>query len=230
MSFHVGSGCKNAQDYYNVIKNCRELFDIARNQYSYEFHLLDLGGGFSALTACSTTEKASRINEALDEFFPERCDSTLRIIAEPGRYFAEKIFTLFVPICSKKVLSNGSQVFSIDDSSKEVDNVMYYMTEGLFSGFLNYVVIDSGMPKLKPTAFYSKGEFFMNDENIDHTPESVIWGPTCHGHDCISRELKLPMLDIGDWIVFENFGAYSMAASTSFNGFSNAKVYWLDNY
>ena len=228
VSFHVGSGCKNPNAYYHAIKNCRQLFDFAKDELNYEFHFLDLGGGFSDLGNNSMFMKsASAIKEGLEEFFPEDyvSDGRLRIIAEPGRYFAQKIFTLVVSISSKKLLCNGSQVTSADDPNTQVDKVMYYVNEGLYSGF-NCVIFDHAVPKA--AAVYRKEALLVLDENIECVYNSVIWGPTCDGIDCISRELELPTLEVGDWIVFDNFGAYTMAASSSFNGFPPSKILWVD--
>lgn len=46
---------------------------------------------------------AQAINVALEEHFPET--SGVRIIAEPGRYFAASVFTLCTNIIAKRVVS-----------------------------------------------------------------------------------------------------------------------------
>lgn len=48
---------------------------------------------------------------------------------------------------------------------------------------------------------------------------STLFGPTCDGLDTIVREHPLPFLRNGDWIVFPNMGAYSIAGAVNFNGF-----------
>jgi ornithine decarboxylase len=53
-----------------------------------------------------------------------------------------------------------------------------------------------------------------------------IWGPTCDSMDKISDALVLPEMHVGDWLVFENMGAYTIAGSCKFNGFPlSTKVY-----
>lgn len=233
VSFHVGSGCKNPNAYYHAIKNCRELFDYAKTNLDYEFFFLDLGGGFSSMENRDSevglsifAKAAEKIKEGLEEYFCESFENgrRLRIIAEPGRYFAQRVFTLAVSVSSKKLLSNGNQVISITEENQQVDKIMYYVNEGLYSAF-NCVVFDHAVPKA--SAVYHKENLLILDDNIEGVYNSIVWGPTCDGIDCVSRELELPKLDIGDWIVFENFGAYTMAASSSFNGFPTSKIYWL---
>ena len=55
---------------------------------------------------------------------------------------------------------------------------------------------------------------------------TTLWGPTCDSMDKISDTLALPELSVGDWLVFENTGAYTIAGSCRFNGFPlTSKVY-----
>ena len=48
---------------------------------------------------------------------------------------------------------------------------------------------------------------------------SKIFGPTCDSIDLICNEVMLPELTIGEWVYVENFGAYTVASSSNFNGF-----------
>ncbi|MFQ5549522.1 MAG: hypothetical protein ACE5FV_14620 [Woeseia sp.] len=49
-----------------------------------------------------------------------------------------------------------------------------------------------------------------------------VFGPTCDSIDHLPPEFMLPTdLRDGDWIEFDQVGAYSNALSTSFNGFSS---------
>jgi len=55
---------------------------------------------------------------------------------------------------------------------------------------------------------------------------TTIWGPTCDSIDKITDSIKMPEVAIGDWLVFENMGAYTIAGSCKFNGFPlSTKVY-----
>lgn len=55
---------------------------------------------------------------------------------------------------------------------------------------------------------------------------TTIWGPTCDSIDKITDTAHLPEMSIGDWLVFKNMGAYTIAGSCKFNGFPLAtKVY-----
>lgn len=48
---------------------------------------------------------------------------------------------------------------------------------------------------------------------------SSLWGPTADSFDLIAKDVLLPELYMGDWLVWKNMGAYTLALSNTFNGF-----------
>ena len=57
-----------------------------------------------------------------------------------------------------------------------------------------------------------------------NTKLSAVFGPTCDALDVISMAENLPELNRDDFVYSEMIGAYTYASSTTFNGFSPAKV------
>ena len=49
--------------------------------------------------------------------------------------------------------------------------------------------------------------------------ESTLFGPSCDGLDCVVADINLPELHVGDWLVFDNMGAYTQVSASRFNGF-----------
>ena len=45
VSFHVGSGCMDANQYYKALELCKNVFNSAKN-IGYNFNIIDIGGGF----------------------------------------------------------------------------------------------------------------------------------------------------------------------------------------
>jgi ornithine decarboxylase len=45
------------------------------------------------------------------------------------------------------------------------------------------------------------------------------------------RGVALPDLQLGEWLVFDNMGAYTRAAGSTFNGYDTAdiKTYYVDS-
>ena len=96
VSFHVGSGCFDSNAYSDAISRARSAFDMGKAA-GYEFSLLDIGGGFEDATF---ERAASILKESIESYFPER--EGLRIIAEPGRYYVSRAFSLAVNVIARR--------------------------------------------------------------------------------------------------------------------------------
>lgn len=96
VSFHVGSGCYDSSAFSDAVMRARMAFDMGKDA-GYEFNLLDVGGGFEDETFEAT---AAILKDAINYHFPDR--AKLRIIAEPGRYFVAKAFSLATNIIARR--------------------------------------------------------------------------------------------------------------------------------
>jgi len=85
-------------------------------------------------------------------------------------------------------------------------NYMYYINDGVYGSF-NCVLYDHYVPE---------PSFMQNESNEKF--KSSIWGPTCDGLDCIHSSINIPKLNVGDWIIWKNMGAYTISAAVEFNG------------
>jgi ornithine decarboxylase len=55
---------------------------------------------------------------------------------------------------------------------------------------------------------------------------AVLAGPTGDSLDIIAREVELPdYISVGDKLIFENAGAYTVTMSSPFNGFPKPELY-----
>ena len=52
---------------------------------------------------------------------------------------------------------------------------------------------------------------------------SAVFGPTCDGLDqlCALETTLLPRCEVGEWLLWENMGAYTHTASYVFNGYTH---------
>ena len=198
-SFHVGSGCCNADTFYHAINECKKACDIAK-KIGIDISIIDIGGGFPGIDKNIKFEDiAKRINDGINDFFQTELDNnTIQFIAEPGRYFAESSHTLVLNVIGKKNI--------IDDETGE-KVIIYYLNDGIYGSF-GCIYFDHNNPTILP----------FNERN-DKVHKSRLFGPTCDSIDLISNEIMLPELAIGEWVYVENFGAYTVASSSNFNGF-----------
>jgi ornithine decarboxylase len=206
-SFHVGSGCESADAYTDAISNAKYVFELGR-QLGFDMTFLDIGGGFPGTSIPKVTfdETSKAVNEALDLHFPAIDEfgnaSNITIIAEPGRYYVASAFTLATNIIAKRAVSMEDQQLAM----------MYYLNDGVYGSF-NCTIFDHW--EVEPIPF----PVIDNDLHLRQSHLSTIWGPTCDSMDCIKRDVILPEMHIGEWIIFKEMGAYTIAAGSTFNGF-----------
>ncbi len=197
VSFHVGSGASDPQCFAKAVQDSRVVFDQA-GETGFDLRTLDVGGGFSGDTF---EEMASVLSEALDEHFP----SSVRIIGEPGRYYVASAFTLACNIIARR---------DIQDPATRMTSYMLYLNDGVYGNFSS-IIFDHQHPA--PRILRKQG----GERNTSIT-EYSIWGPSCDGIDLISENCTLRgLLDVGDWLYFEEMGAYTKCSATKFNGFTD---------
>ncbi|RNA41493.1 ornithine decarboxylase [Brachionus plicatilis] len=251
VSFHVGSGQMSPEAFSESIQNARKLFDYAREKFDIRMHLLDLGGGFPGSSDSNDLfDLISRqINKSLDQFFPaeefenlnslndEECK--LKIIAEPGRYYACSAFTLCVNIIAKRVMNQSEQQKSQDGHDLEQKFLQPNPHPSLTIQTANKTrciesvscidqnksimyYINDGVYASFNCLFYDHSECFpiLLKDNVDDAVfyKSSIWGPTCDGLDLVCKEIYVPELETNEFMVFKDMGAYTISGAVAFNG------------
>ncbi|ORZ20079.1 pyridoxal-dependent decarboxylase [Lobosporangium transversale] len=224
VSFHVGSGCFDANAYGEAVVRARRVFDEAK-EYGYDFKFLDVGGGFpsSNVTEGITFEKIAKIlGPTIDALF----EPEVRVIAEPGRYYVGSAFTLATQVIARRTIRSNNNADVQKDASKDPSH-MYYINDGVYGSF-NCTMFDHQV--CEPRVLLRNGEFAYRDKQLlllgDAIPHGYasVWGPTCDSIDCITSKAYLPLLEAGDWLYFDNMGAYTITAASQFNGFKKSKV------
>ncbi|CAN9502039.1 unnamed protein product [Ophioblennius macclurei] len=216
VSFHVGSGCSDPNAFTQAIADARYVFDLGA-ELGYNMDLLDIGGGFpgSDDVELKFEEIVAVLNPALDKYFP--ADTGIKIISEPGRYYVASAYTLAVNIIAKKVILDDDSASDEEDEGTGDRTLMYYINDGMYGSF-NCILFDHAhcLPilhkKPKPDEVWYP---------------SSIWGPTCDGLDRIVEQCKLPEMQVGDWLLFDNMGAYTVAAASTFNGFQAPEISYV---
>lgn len=185
---------------FHVGSGCKDhdLYRKAITDAKYVFDVAsELGMKFDTLDIGGGFENdsfesaAKVIESAILEHFPD--GSGVKFIAEPGRFFVSSSHTLVVNVIGKKNVESG---------------FVYYLNDGMYGSF-NCVHFDHALPLVCPF-----------NERDGQRYKSVIFGPTCDSMDKISDDVLLPELAIGEWCYVEDFGAYTCAAASGFNGFT----------
>eukprot|EP00026_Physarum_polycephalum_P008533 Phypoly_transcript_08621.p1 GENE.Phypoly_transcript_08621~~Phypoly_transcript_08621.p1 ORF type:complete len:437 (+),score=68.94 Phypoly_transcript_08621:41-1351(+) len=212
VSFHVGSGCFNEVAYSSALTLVRKVFDEAKKA-GIELDLVDIGGGFSG----SDAELFQRFTNVIKEKRAELFAPNVRFISEPGRYFAAASHTLAVTVISKRVIKQEDNRQHPRRTSNNKRQYNYYLADGVYGSFNN---IQNDHAKPEP--------HLVKSSTRAPTP-CTLFGPTCDSIDVIARDIQLPELKIGEWVYFPEMGAYTMAAASTFNGFSAPPVYYFSS-
>lgn len=213
ISFHVGSGCNDPAAFREAIAYSRQLLDYGKN-LGFNMKIVDIGGGYPGTLHQTTFEEiAAVIRSAIDEYLPTELG--IRLIAEPGRFFAAAPFTLVCNVIHATEVSADKITKNPGDTERQ--GYMYFLNDGVYGSF-NCILFDHVNPRGIPL-FEGKGEEYP----------TVIWGPTCDSLDKIEDHKQMRLMSTGDWIVYSNMGAYTCSASTTFNGFQRPTPFYVIN-
>ena len=194
LSFHVGSQCTHFDNYVAALNITSEIFREARKA-GCAVKIVDMGGGFP-VPYDSYVPEFKKLGRMIRSECKRLFPRDTEFIAEPGRFMVATAATLVTQIIGK---------------ARRDGKIFYHINDGVYHTFSG-IVFDHWQPNF--TSF-KKGK----------TELCAVVGQTCDSFDKISLSVELPAdLEIGDYLYTENIGAYSIASSTSFNGFDGAKI------
>lgn len=201
ISFHVGSQATNENRWSNAISILRPIIeDLARDGISLE--VLDIGGGFPVAyynhqNVPHLPEIAAHIKNSLHmlSYMP-------KIIMEPGRGIVASSTVLVTTVISRTV--RAGKVWLVLDAG--IYNALYE------------AMVHQGLTQYNVHPF--------NQQAGGEMMHAVLAGPTGDSLDIIAREVELPAyIGVGDKLIFENAGAYTVTMSSPFNGFPKPELY-----
>lgn len=216
VSFHCGSGCHDPQTYSLALQMTRQALDLIHGSLndSHKCWLIDIGGGFpgwdgiggdfgrfcadsgvqdearKSENAESTRAIAEAIQPALNRFSKDG----YQIISEPGRFFVEAAASLASRIYHKR---------TVDDESSSSVVREYKIAHGVQGVFKDVMLC---------------GEVFRPLPLVPETDQhKILFDSTVRGpgeQDIVCELCQLPDLEIGDWLVFDRMGAYTLSIAS----------------
>ncbi|XP_068273861.1 antizyme inhibitor 2 isoform X2 [Nyctibius grandis] len=202
ISFHLGSRGLEPQAFAQAVAAAQLAFEMG-TELGYHMHLLDIGGGFPGTedTRARFEEIAAMINSALDLYFPAGCG--VEIVARPGRYYVTSAFTFATSVAAVEQ-APAEQPGSDEEESGSKKSFIYHLSDGIYGAF-RCLLFDSPCPRPR----------LHKRPCPDHPSCSTsLRGPPGHAEDRIADGLELPQLQVGDWLIFEDMGAYTIATSS----------------
>ena len=208
VSFHVGTGSYDTSTFSKAVEDSSNIFEMAK-KYGFKLSLIDIGGGFPGIDNAEPTfeEFANAVNESIKKHFGENED--LRIMGEPGRYMVQECLSLVAKVVSRNVWEEEKLseecLKTLKDfpelekySRKEKSTPKYFIKESTTLSFSNSIFEDCGYA---PTP--------IEDHKDEPTYPSNVYGISDCKHDTICTKIDLPILNINEFVYFENMGAYT---------------------
>lgn len=229
VAFHVGCGSADANAFDTAISSAKAASQLFP-KYGFHMQTLDIGGGFPGIVDYANTDHlfyrmARVVKQSLERDFSHKDFPQLRIISEPGQYFVASAFRLLTKVVGKRVIET--------DNGKEY---MYYLNDGLFGWcricclmiqqkcalslfFFSLSMIGTFLIKLwEPERIKLKPLLPDSVLETRNSFPSTFWGPTCDSSDLVARRIQMKELHIDEYLVTEQFGAYTVPLTTPFNG------------
>lgn len=119
VSFHVGSGCRDASKYELALKDARKIFDMAKREFGMNMNIIDIGGGFPGETH-SIWNPAVEIDEqdddkvegkAADSDQEDKSEDRFMCFKEIATKVAPVIDDLFSPSSGVRVIAEPGRFF-----------------------------------------------------------------------------------------------------------------------
>jgi ornithine decarboxylase len=189
LAFHLGSQCGDPAAYTAALEMVGGVVEQAKVQLNF----LDVGGGFPGYYADAQAPPLEDFIEAIESGVRRlklRRDCVL--MCEPGRALVADGCNLVVQVQLRK------------------DNRLY-VNDGIYGSLSE--TVDAGVQ-------YRVRLIRLSGEPSTLLVPFIINGPTCDSLDVLPKPFELPAdTREGDWIEFEQTGAYSNALASHFNGF-----------
>ncbi len=195
LTFHVGSQCLHPRSFKTALKRCGEALKHAGVQLA----TLDVGGGFPGyylnVTVPPLDEYFAAIREGVAALkLPKDC----AVYCEPGRGLVADGLSVITQVLLRR------------------DHTIY-INDGIYGSLNEYAL--PNWPVRYPLKVYTESAGRIL-EKTSRITSFKAFGPTCDTLDVLHYQIELPdTVATGDWIEFQQLGAYSCALRTGFNGF-----------
>lgn len=213
VAFHVGSGARSLVPYTSALKDAKFVFDTAES-IGFHFNTLDIGGGFAGYddeSPVNFSEIAAVIKLQLRELFSHIAD--MDVIAEPGRFVVARAFSLAAKVVGVR--------------ERKMDEIMeYVIADGIYGSFKDALLLNVN---------YQVDVMSNNNSSPDEVEaasqgwemKSTVFGPSLDRFDVVLSDKMLRKMNIGDWIVFHNMGAYTISLASQLGGIPLPRVYYI---
>lgn len=180
----------------SIVKNTSEIIELflkIEKKYNLQLSELDVGGGFGV---SYFNKKELNINLLKTKM--------------------QQIFCKYKKLCKKVKISFESGRYILADSGRFITRILYEKK----SKGRNYIVCDGGFNNVLISSFFTRdirGNFpieVLNKSKQNHElKEYYISGPLCSPRDILGSKIKMPEIEVGDYLIINKVGAYGLTYS-----------------
>ncbi|XP_037558964.2 ornithine decarboxylase [Dermacentor silvarum] len=200
VSFDMGAISGTDESFLLTLRNARAVFDLGLRM-GFPMTVLDIGGGFPIASQKNEEfmQVCHLVSSALKTYFPSSSGTT--VIAEPGQYLAASAYTL-----ATKVVGKRSRETFLDGERKY--NAEVFINESKYNSIPRSASEETGI-SIRP----------LSERNDQHRNVlTTFWAATSNPKDLIFDKQLFWPLEVNEWLLLNNLGAYSLVQACSFNG------------
>jgi diaminopimelate decarboxylase len=201
---HVGSQLFEGSAYEKIFS---ALIKICR-KYDYTPNSVSAGGGWGVAYTMDQTESSfedwiSNVCSGAQHLAKELNCSLPKLVVEPGRWLIAKSGIAVYQVGFSKFSANGTYIVAIDGGI--ADN-------------------------LRPALYDAKYEAVICDREIGNcqTYNSTLVGRYCESGDYLIRNILLPEMKHGEFIIIPVSGAYQLSMASNYNLTLRPSVLWVE--
>jgi ornithine decarboxylase len=201
LSFHVGSQATSANKWSNAMNSIRPTIENLMSM-GITFDVIDIGGGFPV--SYYNHQHIPHLNEIVQYISNtiSMLPYPVKIIMEPGRGIVASSTVMVAEVISRTV-RRGKVWLCLDG--------------GIYNG-LYEAMIHQGSTQYHVHPY--------SDQEVISKIHATLAGPTGDSLDVIARDVEVPeYINVGDKLIFENAGAYTVTMASPFNGFPKPELY-----
>jgi diaminopimelate decarboxylase len=216
---HIGTAIRDPRDFSSSLNCLPELMEIARDS-GQRVQVLDVGGGFAAMTSRQFTPREMLLYEAFGKL-PKAptiegsatfADLTREISSAVSRHFATDDLPELIYEPGRSLVSSNQLLLL----------TVHRIKERL--GGPKWLIADGGLGTVTLPTYYEYHEIFVcNNPMRSRSEEVTITGPCCFAGDIVYKNLPMPEVHAGEVLAIMDTGAYFNQMESSF-GFERPAI------
>lgn len=211
VGFDLGAAIPRAAVLDRAVEVATQLLAIGRS-LGLPMRVLSLGGGFPPLRCAANSPSfesiCAHVNAALDYHIPIGGEfDDVEVIATPGRFFAASMFALVTSIQQKSEID--ASAITNDDFDAGQRGFVYHINEGYYGPFGCRSVANCN-PKCAPLFAAVVDVDYVGGGDDDDFYGSILGPYHDVGFDTVQEQCRFRQMHAGEWLFWDNLGAYSM--------------------